>query len=217
MDDKLVISATVRRRFILGKQGLWPGRRWSGKQGVAEAICAIEAVQVDPVSVVAPSHDLVLWGRVDGYQAQFLDSLLYKERQFFDYGGGLFIYPIDELPYWRTVMERCKAETRWADFAQANQVLLGMVRQRIRAEGPLRKRDFEGNSINSYRASKDTGLALYYLWLTGELMTHSRQGKERMYDFLENIAPAHLQRTAPREQAAQFFIQKAISLQGFFQ
>jgi uncharacterized protein YcaQ len=61
------ISAAVRRRLILGKQGLWPGRRWSGKTGTAEALREVEAVQIDPVSVVAQSHDIVLWGRVNGF------------------------------------------------------------------------------------------------------------------------------------------------------
>lgn len=54
------ISTTVRRRFILGRQGLWPGRRWAGKEGSAKALRYCEAVQVDPVSVIAQSHDIVL-------------------------------------------------------------------------------------------------------------------------------------------------------------
>jgi hypothetical protein len=78
------ISTVVRRRYILGKQGLWPGRRWTGKEGTAEALRAVEAVQMDPVSVIAQSHHIVLWGRVSGYQAEYLDNVAYKECRFFD-------------------------------------------------------------------------------------------------------------------------------------
>lgn len=214
MEPPILISAKVHRRFILGKQGLWPGRRWTGNNGIKKALYTIESVQMDPVTIIAPSHDLVLWGRVREYRSEDLHTLLYDERQFFDYGGGLMIYPIEELPYWRVMMERYKSEKRWADFAQANPVLLDRVRQAIRSEGPLRKRDFSGQAVQNYRANKDSGVALYYLWLTGELMSHSRQGKERVYDVFENIAPAHLQWSAAESEAIEFFTQKAISQLG---
>ena len=38
--------------------------------------------------------------------------------------------------------------------------------------------------------ARSTALAFYYLWLTGELMIHHRQGFERMYDFRGHIAPS---------------------------
>src|ERR687884_251647 len=97
----LSISKAIARRFVLGRQGLWPGRRVAGQAGVAQVIRQIGAVQIDPINVVARSHDIVLWGRVAGYQPEHLDTLLYQDRAFFDYGGGLMIYPIEELPYWR--------------------------------------------------------------------------------------------------------------------
>ena len=99
MKPQVTISQATYRRYILGKQGLWPGRRWAGKEGTAEALQSIEAVQVDPVSVLTGSQEIVLWGRVQAYQPEFLNSLLYTERRFFDYGGGLMIYPMAELPY----------------------------------------------------------------------------------------------------------------------
>lgn len=208
------ISTTTQRQYILGKQGLWPGRRWRGQVGVAQAIPAVEAVQVDPVSVIATSHDLVLWGRVDDYQPAYLNNLMYTERKFFDYGGCLMIYPMSELPYWRVVMARQKSRKRWADFIEANPALLAAVRQELRDRGPLRSRDIKGKAVEHYRSSKDTGVALYCLWITGELMTHNRRGRERIYDFMENIAPADLQWTAPEAEAIQFFVRKEISQWG---
>jgi uncharacterized protein YcaQ len=208
------ISSTVRRRYILGRQGLWPGRRWRGKAGTAAALQEVEAVQIDPVSVVAQSHDIVLWGRVTDYRPEQLAGLLYEDRAFFDYGGGLMIYPMEELPYWRVVMERKKRQTRWADFAEANPAALQEVRRELRERGPLRKRDLDGRPVDDYRGSKDTGVALYYLWLAGELMSFRRQGKERVYDFLENVAPEHLRDTAAEAESDAYFARKAIALLG---
>lgn len=208
------ISPAIRRRYILGQQGLWPGRRWTGQEGTEQAVNDVEAVQVDPVVVLAQSHDLMLWGRVLDYQPQQLLSVLYKERKFFDYGALLMIYPMSELPYWRIVMERQKSHPRWATFAEENASLIDEVREIVRTDGPLRKRDLAGREVTHYRARKDSGVALHYLWLTGELMTHHRHGKERVYAFREDVAPAHLQYAASVEEAEAFFARKTIAHHG---
>ena len=55
------ISPTIQRRFILGRQGLWPGRRWSGKEGTAQALHQVEAIQIDPVFfTVQPAGNAML-------------------------------------------------------------------------------------------------------------------------------------------------------------
>jgi uncharacterized protein YcaQ len=80
------------------------------------------------------------------------------------------IYPMEELPYWRIKMQRRKKDQRWANFSETNSTLIENVKQELRQRGPLRSRDFAGKKVTHYRAGKDTGVALYYLWLTGELM-----------------------------------------------
>ncbi len=204
------ISKTVMRRYVLGRQGLWPGRRWMGKEGAAEAIRAMGGLQIDPLVVVARSHDLILHSRVLDYRPEHLITLLYDERRFFEYGGGLFVYPIEELPYWRLVMRRRSEAGREATFAAQNPAVINEVREEIRRRGPLGNRDFAGSArVNSYRAGKDSGLALYYLWISGELMIHSRQRFEKRYDLRERVAPPALNRAASDEEAEQFFARKA--------
>lgn len=208
----LTIANEVARRYLLGQQGLWPGRRWAGKAGAAEAIHQLGAVQIDPLNVVARSHDLVLWSRVAGYEPAHLDALLYQDRAFFDYGGLLMIYPMAELPYWRTHMRRRLDQPRQQAFAAEHGALLDEVRAALRQRGPLANRDFAGNArVSSYRARKDTGLALYHLWLTGELMTHARRGFERLYGFREDVAPAEHAWEATTDDAERFFARKSLS------
>lgn len=185
------IPTAVYRRFILGRQGLWPGRRWSGKEGTVQALRQAEALQIDPVSVVAQSHDIALWGRVLDYAPHYLRSAAYEDRHFFDYGGALYFYPMEELPYWRVHMERHQRDGRWHEFLSANPELHERMRAELRERGPLRNRDLGGKRVNAYRSGKDTGVALYAMWISGELMTYGRHGKERIYDFMENVAPAH--------------------------
>jgi uncharacterized protein YcaQ len=213
--SELSISSTTARRFILGRQGLWPGRRWIGSPGTAAALRTVEAVQIDPLVVVARNHDLVLHSRVIDYQPDQLDQLLYGAREFFDYGGTLFIYPMNELPYWRVAMQRKGREARWAAFAGQQPALLKEVRAELRQRGPLGNRDFDGRARgDNYRSGKDSGLAMYYLWLSGELMTHHRRNFERVFDFRRNVVPSHLNRKAAVAQAEDYFARKALAFKG---
>lgn len=213
MMPALTISALTRRRFIMGKQGLYPGRRWRGKEGALQAIRAGCVVQVDPLNVIARSHDITLYGRVLDYQAAHLDALLHVDHLCFDYGGTVMIFPIEELPYWRVTMARKHQQPRWAQFAAEHPQAIETVLNAVRERGPLGTRDLAATSsiqTGSFRSGKDTGQAFYYLWLAGELMTHSRRGGlDRVYDLRERIAPAHLQHAATPEEAEAYFAVRA--------
>lgn len=213
MDEIYPIDVT--RRFILGLQGLWPSRRWSGKPGVLQAFEQIQALQMDPLNILARSHDLALHARVDAYRPDHLWQLLYEDRLLFDYGGGLFIYPVRELPYWRVSMRNKGRESRWQKFATANQALIAEIQAQVEQGGPVRNRDFKDRArVESYRARKDSGLALYYLWLTGDLMTSSRENFEKVYDLSSRLAPPELLESASEEEAAVFFGRKVLAFHG---
>ena len=212
----ITISQQTARRFVLGKQGLWPGRRWKGKKGTAQAIRACEAVQLDPLNVVARSQDLVLHSRVLDYKPQYLYEVAYEDRQFFDYGGWLAMYPMTELPYWRVHMEKRSRDKRIEGFVLSHEELFEQVRAELRARGPLGNRDLDGNHIGlwNYRGRKDTSLALFDMWLSGELMMHHREGFSRVYDFRENIAPKEFDYVATEEEAEEFFARKTVAFMG---
>jgi uncharacterized protein YcaQ len=212
----IVISQQTARRFVLGKQGLWPGRRWRGKRGTIEALNTIEAVQLDPLNITARSQDLVLHSRVLDYKTDYLQQALYKDRLFFDYGGWLAVYPMRELPYWRVQMEGRRHQKRVEDFVLSNWELFEQVRAALRERGPLGNRDFTGESLGSwnYRGRKETSLVLYDMWLYGELMMHHRNSFDRVYDFRENIAPKEYDYIASAREAEEFFVRKSIAFMG---
>jgi uncharacterized protein YcaQ len=188
----LTIDKTTQRRFILGQQGLYPGRR---SRGLAEAAAAIQAgavVQVDPLNVIARSHDLALFGRVLDYSPQILENLQFEQRQVFDYGGTVFMHPMSELPHWRTVMVRKAQEQRRLNFMAEYRPVVDEVYQAIAAQGPMLGREFssEKGSQWTYRSRKASGQALYHLWISGELMTHSRVHFQRRFDLRKPDRPA---------------------------
>jgi uncharacterized protein len=209
------LSIAVARRFILGKQGLWPGRRWTGHVGTEQAMRAIEHLQLDPLVVVARSHDLMLHSRVIDYQPGSWATLAYGDRKFFDWGGWLAVRPMEELPHWRVQMRRERDDDpTWRQFACDHASVIDEMRAVLRERVLVSNRDFAMSTrtrVNSYRGRKDSAIALHYLWRMGEAMTHHRERFERMYARTEHVAPAHLIRESSDEEADQFFLKKLLA------
>ncbi|HAV77303.1 MAG TPA: hypothetical protein DCX53_08115 [Anaerolineae bacterium] len=214
--NPIIISQQTARRFILGKQGLWPGRRWVGKKGTAQAIRTCEAVQLDPLTVIARSQDIVLHSRVLEYKPEYLYNVAYDDRQFFDYGGWLAMYPMSDLPYFRYHMKKRAKDEYVAYFVKEHKKLLNAVRAELRKRGPLGNRDFDGKRVDgwSYRGRKETSVAMFDMWLAGELMIHHREGFQRVYDFRENIAPKQFDYIATEKETDEFFAQKSVAFWG---
>ncbi|HEY0604870.1 MAG TPA: crosslink repair DNA glycosylase YcaQ family protein [Herpetosiphonaceae bacterium] len=217
----LTIDIQTARRFILGKQGLWPGRRWHGVTGTEQAMRAMEYLQLDPLQIIARSHDITLYSRVIDYTPGLWEELAYGQRKFFDWGGWLAARPMDELPHWRVVMRREREHNaRMLSTARDHADAIVEMRAILRERGTVTNRNFTmatRTRTESYRGRKDSALALYYLWLTGEVMTHHRERFERVYALTESVAPAHLIRESDEAEADRFLIKKDVSFSGLTQ
>ena len=218
----LTIDLDIARRFILGKQGLWPGRRWRGTEGTEQAMRQGEYLQLDPLQIIARSHDIQLYSRVLDYTPGMWEDVAYRQRKFFDAGGWLAARPMDELPHWRVVMRRERDgspdhDSRIRLMGQEHAEAVAEMRTILAERGTVSNRDFEMASrkrTQSYRGRKDSALALYYLWRTGEVMTHHRENFERIYALTEAVAPAHLIRESTDAESDRFLIRKEVSFGG---
>ncbi|HEV2170679.1 MAG TPA: crosslink repair DNA glycosylase YcaQ family protein [Candidatus Binatus sp.] len=223
----IMLSRVAARRFILGRQGLWPGRRWKGKPGTERAMRAMEYLQLDPLQIVARSQDLALHSRVIDYSPATWEKLCYEERKFFDWGGWLAVRPMEELPHWRVVMRRERDDPRFGRLifhdsyrhalSRQHREAIEEMRAVVRSKGTVSNRDFAmptRRRVNHYRGRKDSAVALYYLWRIGELMTHHRERFERVYGLAEAIAPEPLLRESSDEEADAFLIRKTIAFHG---
>jgi uncharacterized protein YcaQ len=207
----LTITKTIQRRFILGKQGLWPGRRLRGKTGALEALRSGSVIQVDPLQVIARNHDLTLQSRVLEYTPAILNEMLYQDRTCLECGGIVMVYPIEELPYLRVVMARRADESRWEGFLEDHRGAIERVRAEVRERGALASTDIEPGVTHktSWWSGKDTGRALYYLWTTGELMVKTRNGTGKVFDLRERLAPKKYDRVVKEPAADDYFAVKA--------
>ena len=195
------ISLQTARRFILGRQGLWPGRRWRGMRGTEQAMRAMEHLQLDPLVVIARAQDLALHSRVIDYRPDDWATLTYGKRRFFDWGGWLAVRPMEELPHWRVLMRRERESGRWKAFARQHAAAIAEMRVILHERGTVTNRDFTMGArkrVDSYRGRKDSAVALYYLWRMGEAMVTRRDRFERVYAPTEAVAPAELIRESSR-------------------
>lgn len=214
----LTIDIQTARRFILGKQGLWPGRRWRGARGVDKAIRAMEYLQLDPLQIIARAQDISLYGRVLDYTPGLWERVTYQQRKFFDWGGWLAVRPMDELPNWRVVMHHERDIAPGVrKLSRQHAKAIQEMRELLQHREMVSNRDFEMATRKrtvSYRGRKDSALALYYLWRIGEVMTHHREKFERVYALTERVAPKELIRENDETAVDRFLIQKEISHYG---
>ncbi|MBK8783831.1 MAG: YcaQ family DNA glycosylase [Anaerolineales bacterium] len=211
------ISRQTHRRFLLASQALWPGRRFEGPLGAESALRQMQALQLDPLVMIARSQDIAMYGRVLNYKPEHLYKMAYEKRKAFDYGGWLMMYPMSDFPYWRMHMDQRKARgLNYESFTHPPKDLLKFILNELRERGPLGNRDFEGTRVKawSYRGRKETSIGLFYLWLTGEVMISNRKGFDRIYDLRERVVPARFDYAATEQETVEFMSKKIIAFLG---
>jgi uncharacterized protein len=200
------ISKQTERRFVLGSQGLWPGRRWKGSEGTRAAISECRRIQIDPLDVIGRNQDLVLASRVEGYQRTDLETLLYRDHAGFEHGGSVAILPRECLRLKLSWVHHFGLPARWERWYRENESKVRLVREEIHRLGPREARDYvDGERTENYRSKRVEGLALYYLWRRLEILIHHREGNRKFYDLTERMfepLPTPLTKEETLEQLA---------------
>ena len=169
-------------------------------------------LQLDPISVVARSHLLVLWSRLGRFAVEDLDTLMWEERRLFEFWAHMASivltedYPIHHLlmrqyPHggWRTGLRQ-----RTAQWLEENRELRRYVLTRLRREGPLRLRDFEDRAVTGWQSSgwtvdRNVDRMLDILWTQGRIMVVGRDGIQKVWDLAERWLPEW----TPRERLSE--------------
>ncbi len=186
------LSAAAARRYVMGRSGLWPGRRWQGLPGTGDAMRALGDLQLDPLVAVARAHDLMLHSRVEDYAIDDWATLTYGRREFFEWGGWLAVRPMDELPWYRVLMRREQADGRWDEIEAEHGDAIDEMRRILATGREVSNRDFamrDRRRVDDYRGRKDSAVVLHYLWRIGDAMVTRRERFERVYAVTESVAP----------------------------
>jgi uncharacterized protein YcaQ len=194
------ITPTVARRLaITGQQLAGPGHALD-RGGIMDVARSIGCLQLDPISVVARSHQLVLWSRLGPYDLADLDALLWEERRLFEFWAhraSIVLtehYPIHRLlmrGYPRGVSTHRIRTRLWLE---ENRALKREVLARLRSEGPLPARAFEHRSARGWESGgwtsgRNVSRMLDVLWIQGRIMVARRQGIQKVWDLTERVLP----------------------------
>ena len=110
------------------------------------------------------------------------------------------LLPVELWPHFRTVMD---GSGHWGTHDRAlreHAELVEPVLERIRAEGPLGSRDFEGQGGGGMWNWKPAKMVLDALWDRGELVIAGRRSFQRVYDLAERVIPKRCARRAGAER-----------------
>jgi uncharacterized protein YcaQ len=179
------------------------------------------AIQLDSISVVARSHETVLWSRLGAFDPQLVYDL-YTDGELHEYlAHAAAIVPTELLPYFRRRMDRYRdpASDLYASW-QPDEEVNGFVLETIREQGPLPSRAFERPAGPrpapwSWWGDKPAKKALDYLWTSGQLSIVTRENFQRVYELMERRFPTFHQTPLPTEgEQRRVLIARALSAMG---
>ncbi|HEY7021621.1 MAG TPA: crosslink repair DNA glycosylase YcaQ family protein [Ktedonobacterales bacterium] len=227
-----VLSLEEARGVMLAAQGLLdPPPVNPVIDDVHALIERLGVLQIDTINVVRRTQYLVLWSRLGTYDDALLDELLHPRRLIFEYWShAASIVPMSDYPHYRAVMLRAAEGALWDDYLRWREEHPDVIQktlEAIRARGPLGSADFErpANAKKTepwdWYGPKETRVALDALWMTGELMVHSRRAGQKVYDLRERVLAETYGEAIPADddlptadESLSHFISRTISALG---
>ncbi|HET9848727.1 MAG TPA: crosslink repair DNA glycosylase YcaQ family protein [Candidatus Dormibacteraeota bacterium] len=191
----------MARRLAVSRQGLAGPRPNAGQDGILAMVRQLGCVQLDPISVVAPSHRLVLWSRLGNYDRTALETLQWETRRLFEYWAhAASIVLTEDYPIHRRFMRAwSRGETPWSrrfhPWVEANASLKRHVLSELRHRGPLPGAAFEDRSVRAWQSSgwtagRNVDRMLAYLWMSGAIVVARREAGRRWWDLAARWLPA---------------------------
>lgn len=197
-------------------------RRDSTRAELLDIVRRLGCVQLDSISVVARSHQTVLWSRAGAYDPADLAALQSPDLELTEYWAhAAALVPVETLPLYRRCMDWYRHGTKsFAVWGRQNADLVASVRARVERDGPLQSKAFERPEGPrpepwAWWGGKPEKQALDYLWTIGDLVVTGRVGFQRIYDLTERVFPDLMaQPPLPSEEERRAFVRMAVRALG---
>jgi uncharacterized protein YcaQ len=198
----MTISQSHARRLAISRQFLSASRPPAGDEGVRAVCRSLRFLQLDPVSVVARSHELVLWSRLGAQGVAAFDGVFRRDRWLFEYWAhAAAIVLSEDYPLHRLAMDAYPGpgRERVAEWIEANDKLRRHVLDRLGEGEPLPTDAFEDCATVDWQSSgwsngRNVEKMLGLLWRQGEVMIAGRTAGRRLWGLPEACLPADVVR-----------------------
>lgn len=187
------LSASDARRLALAAQGLI-GRPPAG--GVPAMLRRLALVQLDTVSVLARSHELVTYARLGPVGRAKVETAFWgKPAAAFEYWAHeAAVLPMESWPMF-AARRRSMAHEPW----HPSEAALDVVRDQLRDRGPLTASELGGakEGGGQWWSWSKVKFAAEALFRRGEVVCVERRAWKRVYDLAERAIPDALRVQEP--------------------
>ncbi|MFD9887433.1 winged helix-turn-helix domain-containing protein [Streptomyces alboflavus] len=193
---ELTLSADEARRIALRAQGfLGAPDRTSGVRGVLRHL---GAVQLDTISVLARSHELIPYARLGAVGRKKVESAYWTPTpgttapHAFEYWShAACILPVEEWPHFAFRRRAYRSRPHWHHDLPDG--AYDQVIKQLRAEGPLTATELGGaKNKGEWWDWSDSKIAVERALMYGEVVCTERRSWKRVYDLAERAIPDEL-------------------------
>lgn len=191
--SELTLSANEARRIFLRAQGLFgtSSRRHGDPKSVLQQL---GAVQLDTISVLARSHELVPYARLGAVGRDAVEMAYWRQSCAFEYWShAACVLPIDAWPLYAFRRRAfIKRGHRWHKLANSKRSCAEVL-ARLRGEGPLTATELGGAKKGGpWWDWSESKIAIEWLLDTGVVVCTERRSWKRVYDLTERAVPTEL-------------------------
>jgi uncharacterized protein len=211
------ITVSQLRRYVVACQGYVTRPRRGTAEDVVDTVRRLSCVQLDSISTVDRSHRITLGSRVGNYPRETVSRLLREGRIFEYWAHEACLLPIEDYGLHKWRMDQYRDSHPWfGNVVKRYPGLREQIIERIREEGPLGSRHFEGEGRGGMWNWKPAKEMLEALYSSGQLAIAGRSAFQRLYDLPERVIP-RAQLEAPTPTDAEFkrgFALRAVHARG---
>ncbi|MEV4425115.1 winged helix-turn-helix domain-containing protein [Streptomyces sp. R-07] len=184
------LSADEARRIALRAQGFLgaPDRR----AGVRGVLRSLGQVQLDTISVLARSHELIPYARLGAVGRTTVEDAYWSGAHAFEYWShAACVLPVEEWPHFAFRRRAYRDRPHWGHELSAG--AYDKVIDQLRDEGPLTATQLGGaKNKGEWWDWSDSKIAVERALMYGEVVVTERRGWKRVYDLAERAIPQAL-------------------------
>lgn len=159
------------------------------RSGVPGVLRHLGAVQLDTISVLARSHELIPYARLGAIGRRTVEEAYWSGGRAFEYWShAACILPVEEWPHFAFRRRAYRARPQWSHDLPDG--AYDTVIKQLTAEGPLTATELGGAKNGGewwdWSASK---VAVERALMYGEVVCTERRGWKRVYDLAERALP----------------------------
>ncbi|MFG3038425.1 winged helix-turn-helix domain-containing protein [Streptomyces sp. NPDC048330] len=184
------LSADEARRIALRAQGFLgaPDRR----AGVRGVLRSLGQVQLDTISVLARSHELIPYARLGAVGRTTVEDAYWTGAHAFEYWShAACVLPVEEWPHFAFRRRAYRDRPHWGHELSAG--AYDKVIDQLRDQGPLTATELGGaKNKGEWWDWSDAKIAVERALMYGEVVVTERRSWKRVYDLAERAIPEAL-------------------------